>query len=251
MLSAGKVIRLKRFFKDDNRVFIVALDHGAFGITEGIEDLGKTIDTVAEAGADAVMINIGVVKNYYKEIAGRIAFVATTEYNEKSLEEALKVDANAIKSTYFGKVPPDEDIKDQIRQVALKCNEWGMLYMAECVPAEPSGKFIFDVDLVRKAARVAAELGADIVKTAYTGSPDGFRKVVEACPVPIVIAGGPRMESDKDNLKMVKGCIDAGGAGVAIGRNIWQYKEPAKITEAFAKIIHDNMTVEEALKILK
>ena len=251
MISTGKIFRLKRLFEDDNRVFIVAMDHGVAGITEGLEDLGKTIDIVAKSGADAVMINIGIVKNYQKDIAGRIGLVATTEYNERSIVEAVKVDASAVKTTYLGRVLPDDTVKDQIRQVGLVCDEWGMPYMAECIPAEPSGKLIFDVDLMKKAARLAGELGADIVKSAYTGSRDGFRKVVEACPVPIVIAGGPRAESDKENLKMVKDTIDAGGAGVAIGRNIWQHRDPAKMTEAIAKIIHDNTSVEEALKILK
>ncbi|MEM4246314.1 MAG: fructose-bisphosphate aldolase, partial [Candidatus Bathyarchaeia archaeon] len=179
------------------------------------------------------------------------ALVATTEYAEESLIEAMKFDACAVKTTYFGDVPPEEAIRERFRHIALKCNEWGMPYMAECVPAKPSGEYIFDADLIQKAARVSAELGADIVKTAYPGTMDGFKKAIEACPAPIVIAGGPRIESDRDALKMVKESVEAGGAGVAIGRNIWQHKHPSKMTEAIAKIIHEDISVEEALKILK
>ena len=249
-IYSGKVLRLKTFVKDD-RVLIVAMDHGIAGITEGLENLGKTIDSVARAGADAVMINVGVIRNYYEKIAGKVPVVATIEYVDKSVEQAVKAGANAVKTTYFGKIPPDESLRQWISQIASKCDEWGIPYMAELVPVDASGKFIFDVDLVKKAARLAAELGADLVKTAFTGNREGFARVTEACPIPVVIAGGPAIDSDKDTLKMVKDTVEAGGAGVAFGRNIWQRQDPAKMTEAIAKIIHQNISVEEALRILK
>jgi class I fructose-bisphosphate aldolase len=93
-------------------------------------------------------------------------------------------------------------------------------------------------------------MGADIVKVSYTGSPETFREVTEGCSIPVVIAGGPKMSSDRDILEMVKGSIEAGGAGVSIGRNVFQHKNPTRMIMAFSAIINDGAGVEDALKIL-
>lgn len=251
MTSMGKSNRIHRLFQEDDKVFIVAMDHGAYGIVEGLENLGKIINVVAEAGADAVMANIGMVKNYAAEIAGKIALVATTEYNDYGIREALKVDAVAVKTTYAGAVPPDDIMKERIKRVALKCNEWSIPYMAEYLPTDVNGNFIFEIDVVKKASRILAELGADMVKTIYTGNPETFRKVVEACPVPIIIAGGPKIGDDEGLIRMVKESIESGAKGVAIGRNIWQHKAARKVVMAIKGIIHENMSIKEALEIIE
>ncbi len=89
------------------------------------------------------------------------------------------------------------------------------------------------------------------VKTAYTGSPESFREVVRLCPVPVVILGGPKMDSDRELLEVVKGCTDAGGAGTSMGRNVFQHRDPKAVTAAICKIVHEEASVEEALKIIQ
>ena len=106
----------------------------------------------------------------------------------------------------------------------------------------PRGKKItseHSAEVVKLAARAGAELGADIIKTNYTGNPDTFKEVVDGCPVPVVIAGGPMVETDRELLEMVKNSVDVGGAGVAIGRNIFQAPSPRKTTMAIAGIVHE------------
>jgi DhnA family fructose-bisphosphate aldolase class Ia len=98
---------------------------------------------------------------------------------------------------------------------------------------------------------VGAELGADIVKVVYTGSVESFREVVEGCFVPVVIAGGEKMENDEDIFEMVKGAVAAGAAGVSIGRNVFQHKDPMKIVKAISNIVHNGYTVEEGLRDLE
>ncbi|MFC1739611.1 hypothetical protein ACFL1G_11285 [Planctomycetota bacterium] len=100
-------------------------------------------------------------------------------------------------------------------------------------------------------ARVGAELGADIVKCVYTGSVESFKEVVAGCPVPVVIAGGPKMDSDEDIFKMVEGALRAGATGVSIGRNAFQHENPEKIVAALCKMVHSAATVEEAMKALQ
>jgi class I fructose-bisphosphate aldolase len=128
--------------------------------------------------------------------------------------------------------------------------EWGMPLLAMMYSKTRKGEDEKDVKIVKHSARLGAELGADIVKVPYTGSPEGFREVVEGCFVPVVIAGGGKRETDQDLLEMVKGAMVAGGAGVSIGRNVFQHKNPSRIVRAICGIVHDRWTVKEALKEL-
>jgi DhnA family fructose-bisphosphate aldolase class Ia len=114
----------------------------------------------------------------------------------------------------------------------------------------PKVKNEYEVKLVKHAARVGAELGADIVKVVYTGSAESFKEVVEGCFVPVVIAGGEKMGNDEDIIEMIKGAMTAGAAGVSIGRNVFQHKDPEKIVQAISKIVHGDTPVEEKVKNL-
>jgi fructose-bisphosphate aldolase/2-amino-3,7-dideoxy-D-threo-hept-6-ulosonate synthase len=115
----------------------------------------------------------------------------------------------------------------------------------------PRGKKVkseHDVEAVKLAARVGAELGADIVKTNYTGEVDSFREVVRGCLAPVVVAGGPRMENSEQVLQMVWEAIQAGAAGASIGRNVFQAQDPTKMVRAIARIVHEGYTASEAMK---
>jgi class I fructose-bisphosphate aldolase len=136
-------------------------------------------------------------------------------------------------------------------QVSREAQSWGMPLLAMMYTRGKKIKNEFDVSVVKHAARVGAELGADIVKVPYTGSPETFSEVVAGCFVPVVIAGGEKMETDEDILTMVKGSLDAGGAGVSIGRNAFQHHAPERIVKAISLLVHDNYSVKEAIKVLK
>lgn len=108
----------------------------------------------------------------------------------------------------------------------------------------------YDVKYVKHAARVGAELGADIVKVNYTGSPESFREVTGGCPVPVVIAGGEKVESDDDLLGMVAGALESGAKGVSIGRNAFQHEHPAAVVKAISGMVHGAISAAEAKKLL-
>ena len=124
--------------------------------------------------------------------------------------------------------------------------DWGMPLLAMCYARGPSIKDSFNPEAVAHAARVGAELGADIVKCSYTGDIDSFSRVVEGCPVPVVIAGGPQMDSDMDILNMVEGSLQAGGHGVSIGRNVFQHRDVQGIMGAISDICLKGFTAKEA-----
>jgi len=106
------------------------------------------------------------------------------------------------------------------------------------------------VDVVAHVARLGAELGADIIKTNYTGSIETFKEVVRGCHVPVIIAGGPKVETVREVLQMVQDSVKAGGAGLSIGRNVFQHENPTLMAKALSAIVHKNASVNESLKIL-
>jgi len=134
--------------------------------------------------------------------------------------------------------------------VARECKEWGIPLLVMIYPRGKDIKNGYDVDLIKQCARVGMELGADMVKTSYTGDIDSFREVTRGAIIPVLIAGGPKMGSDRDLLQMVSDSIEAGGRGVSIGRNIFQHRNPTAMTRAVADVVLRDATVDEALKSL-
>ena len=269
MSDIGKELRLSRIFSKGRRALIVAMDHAStFGPMAGLEKPDETIRKVIEGGADAIMTTFGVIRQFYGLMQGRAAiilridggpssygleeFLTKGEWNLLySVEEAVKLGVDGVVAMAFLGVPGEAAILKTLANVAEKCQDWGMPLLAETLPIfSEKIKNPYDAEHVSVAARIGQEYGADFIKTNYTGSPESFRKVTECCAIPVLIAGGPIMESPRDVLEAVKGTIDGGGRGVVFGRNIWQYKDPTAMTRAIARIIHKGATVEEAIKEL-
>ncbi len=258
-MEVGKRIRLERIInrKSGNTV-IVPLDHGvSMGPIKGIVDLRKTINEVAEGGANAVVVHKGVVgfghRGYGKDVGLIVHLSASTRLapdpNEKVLvatvEEAIKLGADAVSVHINVGSNTEAEQLMKLGKISRDCREWGMPLLAMMYP-RGNGINQFDEKAVSLAVRVGAELGADIVKTNFTGSVDTFKKVVDGSPVPVVVAGGEKMESIEDILRMVDMAMEAGASGVAIGRNIFQAENPRKMTEAIAMIVHENASWNEA-----
>jgi fructose-bisphosphate aldolase/2-amino-3,7-dideoxy-D-threo-hept-6-ulosonate synthase len=165
------------------------------------------------------------------------------------VEEAIRLGADAVSvHINIGSKTEAEQLK-KLGTISKICAEWGMPLLAMMYP-RGDGINQFDEKAVALASRVGAELGADIIKTNFTGSVESFKRVVEGCPVPVVVAGGPKMKSVEDVLKMVEMAMEAGARGVAIGRNIFQAENPTLMTKAIAMIVHENASVKEALELL-
>jgi fructose-bisphosphate aldolase/2-amino-3,7-dideoxy-D-threo-hept-6-ulosonate synthase len=109
----------------------------------------------------------------------------------------------------------------------------------------------FDPNIVAHVARIGAEAGADIIKTVYTGSPDTFKQVVKGCPAPVVIAGGPKVNTDIEVLKMAHGAMESGAIGVTFGRNVFQHQDPTMITRALCSVVIDGQSPDQAIKMAR
>ncbi|MBN2153341.1 MAG: fructose-bisphosphate aldolase, partial [Candidatus Lokiarchaeota archaeon] len=143
----------------------------------------------------------------------------------------------------------EPEMLQEMGDISSMCRFWGMPLVAMMYPRGPNIKIEHDPEVVNIAARVGAELGADIVKTNYTGNVDSFKEIVKGTPAPVIIAGGPKMNTVRDILTMVhEAVIEAGAVGVAMGRNVWQSDDPTRMVQALSKIINENWTVDETLK---
>jgi len=248
----GKKIRLERLINRNSRkTIIVPLDHGVtVGPIDGIIDLAQTIDKVAAGGANAILEHKGMVtsghRNSGKDIGLIIHLSASTvlapDSNAKTLvcsvEEAVRLGADGVSIHVNIGANTESDMLQTMGKISRSCMEWGMPLIAMMYTRGDKIENEYDVEVVKHAARVGAELGADLVKVNYTGSPETFKEVVNGCPVPVVIAGGEKTETEAELLDMVKGSIEAGGAGVSIGRNIFQHKDPEDIVRKIAVILH-------------
>jgi fructose-bisphosphate aldolase/2-amino-3,7-dideoxy-D-threo-hept-6-ulosonate synthase len=134
-------------------------------------------------------------------------------------------------------------------KVADECDVFGIPLLAMMYPRGPKIQNEHDLNVVAHAARIGAELGADIIKTNYTGSIDTFKTVTESCPVPVVIAGGPKCKTLEEVLQTTSDAMKSGAAGLSIGRNVFQCEQPTQICKALSAIVHQGSSVEQALKI--
>jgi predicted phospho-2-dehydro-3-deoxyheptonate aldolase len=261
----GKKIRLERIIdRNSGKTVIIPMDHGVtVGPIAGLEDMRETISRVVAGGANAILMHKGIVSAGHRGTGRDVGLIIhlsggtslSPDPNAKELictvEEAIKLGADAVSVHINLGAETDKEMLRQLGFVSEKCFEWQMPLVAMMYSRGAKIKSEFDVDCVKHAARVGAELGADIVKVPYTGSVETFRQVVNGCPVPVVIAGGPKMTSDEEIFKMVEGALKAGSAGISIGRNAFQHKNPEKMVAALCEMVHKNTSVKDAMKMLK
>ena len=249
----------------DGKALVVAMDHArTFGTIEGLKSPDAVIEAAVDAGADAVMTTFGVVKRYREQLIGRIPTILRLDggpssyredwlaYTEWSLlhtvEDALLLGADGVVVMAFVGIPVELETYRIVAKVASECMRANLPLMVEALPCPseriPNPKA---ADAMASAARLAFEHGADMVKSYYTGSQDGFRQVTDYCPAPVLIAGGPRMETVEETLRVAHDAVGAGAAGVVFGRNIWQSDDPRGMIRALKGIIHDGRPVADAL----
>jgi predicted phospho-2-dehydro-3-deoxyheptonate aldolase len=261
IIMIGKKIRIDRIMdRQSGKTVIVPMDHGiTVGPMAGLIKMEETIHAVAMGGANAIVIHKGLMEVGYRGSRKGLGFIIHLSASTRmmpdpnckimvcTVEEAIKLGADAISVHVNIGAEDEKSMLKDLGAVAKEAMEWGMPLLAMMYTRGPKVENEYDVKWVKHAARVGAELGADIIKVPYTGSSESFREVVEGCFVPVVIAGGEKMGNEKDILEMVKGAMAAGGGGVSIGRNVFQHKDPTKIVHAISKIVHNGSTVEEGL----
>ncbi|HUW20572.1 MAG TPA: 2-amino-3,7-dideoxy-D-threo-hept-6-ulosonate synthase [Sedimentisphaerales bacterium] len=261
----GKRIRLERIIdRNSSKTVIIPMDHGVtVGPVEGLADMRTTVSKVVAGGANAILMHKGMVRAGHRGAGKDVGLIIhlsggtsmSPDPNAKELvctvEEAIKLGADAVSVHINLGAETDKEMLAQLGFISERCLEWQIPLVAMMYTRGAKIKDEFDVKNVKHAARVGAELGADIVKVPYTGGVETFTEVVQGCPAPVVIAGGPKMESDEDIFKMVDGALKAGAAGLSIGRNAFQHKTPDKMVRALSKMVHEGASVADAVAFLQ
>lgn len=263
MPRSGKGLRMGRISDPETgNLVLIPMDHGmTVGPIPGLHDMKKTVEQVASGGATAVVMHKGLVRNTYRGYrdTGLIMHLsASTDLGPgadskrivTSVHEAVRSGADAVSVHLNIGAETEAEMLENIGSIAEDCEGYGMPLMIMAYPRGPEIRDGFDPEAVAHAARVASELGADVVKCSYTGDIDSFREVVRGAMVPVVIAGGPRMSSEEDLLEMVHASLQAGGRGVSIGRNVFQHHDVVAITNAISLMVKHGATVEEVSEII-
>ncbi|MFW9897869.1 MAG: 2-amino-3,7-dideoxy-D-threo-hept-6-ulosonate synthase [Candidatus Thorarchaeota archaeon] len=258
----GKKIRMERIVNRENqKTIIIPMDHGlTAGPIKGIEkNLGEMVNKIALGGANAVLGHIGIPlyahRGYGPDIGLILHLSGSTSLSPESnykvlvntVLEAVKLGADGVSIHINIGTKSDPEMLETLGKVSRECREYGMPLLAMMYPRGENIEDEYDVEAVKIAARVAAELGADIVKTNWTGDPDSFKEVIEGCMAPVIIAGGEKA-GIKGILEITKQSIDVGGAGVAYGRNVFQAEDPTKAVRALYLIVNKDYEVNEAIK---
>jgi DhnA family fructose-bisphosphate aldolase class Ia len=250
----GSPRRVARIAAADGRSLIVAFDHGAGGANYGgMARPGQTLDEVIAAGADAVLTTVGIAEAYSAKL-NRVGLILNMDLasgcEEAAVREVLAVGGEMGK---FIMTPWNPDARDSIaraRHLASVCHEWGLPLMVEPIPVSFGSVGDHTPEKIGKAARIACEIGADVVKMQYPGNGPAFEDTLQTLYRPVVILGGPERNNDRGVLQDIREAMDAGAIGVAIGRNIWNRERPAHMVAALASIIHGGASVDSAMREL-
>lgn len=249
----ARKVRLDRLYRHEpGRLLIVPLDHSVTdGPITGGSGVNGLIGKLAGNGVDAVVLHKGALRyidhRWFTSTSLIVHLSASTrhagdpdaKYLVASVEEALRLGADAVSvHVNLGSREEAAQISD-MAAVSDACDRWNVPLLAMMYPRGPKITNPGDPQLVAHAVTLAADLGADVVKTVYTGSADTMAEITANSPVPVVVAGGPRRDNDNDVLDYVAEVIAAGAAGVAMGRNIFQADDPVWLTKRMSAIIHD------------
>lgn len=260
-LNIGKAVRMERLFsRSRHRGVLVTLDHGVtMGPIPGLVSVRGAVEEAALGGADSVLMHKGLVPLGYREggpdlglfvhLSGSTDIGPDPEWKTLvcTVEEAVRLGADGVSVQVNLGGDGDLAMLADLGRVGKEASDWGMPLLAMMYARGHKVENPYSSKVVAHAARVAFELGADIVKVSYTGSPESFAKVVSGCSIPVLVAGGPRASSNRDFFTMIHGALQAGGTGVSVGRNVFQHTQPSKMVAALAGLVHHGWSVQKAL----
>jgi fructose-bisphosphate aldolase/2-amino-3,7-dideoxy-D-threo-hept-6-ulosonate synthase len=246
----GKEIRLERCMdRNTGRAVIVPMDHGmTLGQIDGLRDMTRVISEVSKGGANAIVLHKGMVtaghRRHGRDIGLIVHLSASTALNPDpndkvlvcTVEEAIALGADAVSIQINIGSPNESRMLEAAGQVSRECTRWGMplLIMAY---ARGQGINSSSPASVSHCVRAAEELGADLIKVSYPNDPEAFRRIVESCSVPVLVAGGEK-GGDEDAIAMVSEAVGAGGAGVCMGRNAFQRQDTAAFVGRIVDAVH-------------
>jgi putative autoinducer-2 (AI-2) aldolase len=252
----GKANRMSKVIKPDGKCFYLAVDHGYFqGPTHCLEAPGVAAGPLLQY-VDAVFVTRGVLRSQIDpstetpiilRVSGGTSMASPDLSNEgvtTSIDEILRLNASAVGISVFVGSDYEHQTIMNLAKLVNECEPYGIPVMAVTAVGREMEKR--ESRYLAMACRICAEAGASVVKTYYC---DDFDRVASGCPAPVVIAGGPKTETDLEVLEFVYQGIQSGAIGVNLGRNIWQNDHPQAMARALKLIIHEKATPKEAMDL--
>jgi len=259
-MTIGKAIRLKKILKD-GKTIIVPIDHPIEGYFRELEDPRRIVEEIIKGGADGVLLRRGSLAKTYDLVAGRLAIVyrisgATFTSGDmadqrviSSVVEAVRYSTDAIVFSVSLAHPKENDMFEAFSKLVEEAEGFGLPVIGEVYVWENAKVDAFEY--LRVGVRTLGEEGAAIVKSYFPSDFSLYRDLVRYSLVPVIAAGGPKMDSPRKVLEFVKAVMDAGAVGTCIGRNVWQQESPSKMIRAMRRIVREGASVEEALSELQ
>lgn len=249
----GMENRMNRIFKEDANTVMLACDHGYFlGPVKRLENLGRAIEPLIPY-VDSLMITRGGLRNCIEpkynipivlRVSGGNSILDDDLSNESitvSIADAVRLNVSAVALSIYVGTPHEHQTITNLARLIDEAQNYGIPVLAVTAVGKELEKR--DAKYLSLSCRIAAELGAHIIKTYYC---EDFEKVVKSCPVPLVIAGGPKMKSELDVLEVAYKAIASGARGVDMGRNIWQSNWPIAMVSAIRSIVHEKVSLKKA-----
>ena len=239
--SLGKQTRLNRIFSHPSgRMLGVAVDHlmnYPDGLPQGLKPIAETLRLIVEGGPSTLTMNKGTALRCMAPYAGKIPFIvqsmamradSDTYASHATVEEAVAMGADAIAVAMFVGNELELDYAQHLGDVVREAEPFGLPVIPHIYPLARGGSFHkvrHDAEHVFYAVRVGMEMGADVIKVPFTGDVASFRDIVNATPVPLVAAGGPKSETLEDAVAMLRAVAQSGAAGATVGRNVWGFED--------------------------
>lgn len=258
----GKQVRLNRIINNKSGKFVgITVDHAiARGVVKGLENIEATVKKVIDGKPDAITMHKGIAEKIFAPYAGRVSLLLKSTsfapYHKDidvpvaDVEEAVRLGADAISVGLIVGGPEQKEQIAHLAKISKMASEFGMPLIVHAYPRGSQIEDQKDPDAVAYAVRVAVELGADIVKTNWNGSPEKFEKaVLSAAPAKVVIAGGAPGNDLTSYLTMTEEAMRVGAFGVTFGRFVFGNENPTAVIAAVKSIVHDGKTANEAIEI--
>jgi len=260
IMNIGKILRISRILDENGKTVIVPIDHGIEGYYPELERPEQLINEFIDGGANAVLLRRGMLEKVALKIAGKLGVVyritgatgSSPDVNDQrviaSTYEALYRGADAVVFTIIAGHPKENDMFTMFGEVSDIAYSLGLPLIGE-VDAVPSPKADRG-ELLRQGTRYLSEEGADLIKTYFPEDESFYKSIIKYSLVPVIAAGGPKMDNPKKVLEFAQKVMEAGAVGVCFGRNVWQYERPSAILKALSLIVKKGKTAEEASKLL-
>ena len=267
-MSLGKQVHLNRLKNaKTGKMLNVAMDHGVASgyanLPKGLEIVSRVLPDIVAGRPEAVVFFKGMADYCWEPFAGQVPWIMQTtifvphipnvDHQIAMVEDAVRLGADAVAMTISVGDDRSAEMIAMLSETVRQAERVGLPVVGHIyakgnrVPPEQEHA----LNYVRYAARVGAEVGVDVCKVAYTGSPESFAEVVETCPAMVVASGGPKQDSLEGFINMVCEVMQSGAAGATIGRNVWGAPSIPAVMAALHAIVHEGADFEKAMSIYR